>query len=179
MLKPIDIHNVDFKRSLKGYNPEEVDQFLATVVSKYESVYQENLKLREEIGQLRRELAEQENQGQDVLDLISLTKQTVQELKKMSQQEAANIVEAAKSEAGRIVSEAHLEGERMLSDVEIRLARTRQAETELREKVRLTMEIIWNLLTDSQPILSEKTKPYPKISAESAPEDDGGQLTSE
>ena len=27
MLKPIDIHNMEFKRVFKGYDPEEVDDF--------------------------------------------------------------------------------------------------------------------------------------------------------
>lgn len=47
MLKPIDIHNMEFKRVFKGYDPEEVDDFLADIVLKYEAVYQENRKLRQ------------------------------------------------------------------------------------------------------------------------------------
>ena len=27
MLRPIDIHNAEFKRSFRGYNESEVDQF--------------------------------------------------------------------------------------------------------------------------------------------------------
>ncbi len=53
MLKPIDIHNMDFTRSFKGYNPEEVDDFLATIVTKYETIYQENKQLREKLEKCR------------------------------------------------------------------------------------------------------------------------------
>ena len=38
MLKPIDIHNMEFKRVFKGYDPEEVDDFLAEIVVKYEDI---------------------------------------------------------------------------------------------------------------------------------------------
>lgn len=165
MLKPIDIHNMDFTRSFKGYNPEEVDDFLATIVTKYETIYQENKQLREKLEKMQAEVKEHSYQEQDVQDLISLTKQTVKELKKMAEAEAVNVVAVAKSDAERIISEAKREGERLLSDVEIRLARTRQAEVELRERVRLTMETIWNLLTEGGQILSEETKPYHKIAA--------------
>ena len=57
MLKPIDIHNMEFKRVFKGYDPEEVDDFLADIVLKYEAVYQENRKLRQELEDLRRRRA--------------------------------------------------------------------------------------------------------------------------
>lgn len=165
MLKPIDIHNIDFTRSFKGYNPEEVDDFLASIVGKYETIYQENKQLREQLEKAQAQLKEHSYQEQDVHDLISLTKQTVQELKKMAEVKAANVVAVAKSDAERITSEARREAERILSDVEIRLARTRQAEVELREKIRLTMESIWNVLTDGGVRLSDETKPYHQIAA--------------
>lgn len=179
MLKPIDIHNIDFTRSFKGYNPEEVDDFLATIVSKYETIYQENRQLREKLEKTQVELKEQSYQEQDVHDLISLTKQTVQELKKMAEAEAENVVAVAESDAERIISEARREAERLLSDVEIRLARTRQAEAELRERIRLTMETIWNLLTEGGQRLSDETKPYHQIAAALDGEEEAEELTSE
>ena len=39
MLRPIDIHNAEFKRSFKGYNEQEVDAFLEKVGEK---AYEEN-----------------------------------------------------------------------------------------------------------------------------------------
>ena len=42
MLRPIDIHNAEFKRSFRGYNEEEVDEFLSRIVSEYENVVQQN-----------------------------------------------------------------------------------------------------------------------------------------
>ena len=91
MLKPMDIHNTEFKRTFKGYDPEEVDNFLANIVLKYEAVYQENRKLHEEVKVLRERLEGHGNQEQDILDLISLTKQTVQEAKTVARQEADNV----------------------------------------------------------------------------------------
>ncbi len=179
MLKPMDIHNIDFTRSFKGYNPEEVDDFLATIVIKYETIYQENRQLREKLEKMQVEMKEHSHQEQDVQDLISLTKQTVKELKRMAEAEATNVVAVAKSDAERIVSEAKREAERLLSDVEIRLARTRQAEVELRERIRLTMETVWNLLTEGGQSLSDETKPYYKIAAALDAKEKSEELTSE
>jgi cell division initiation protein len=162
MLKPMDIHNMEFKRTFKGYDPDEVDDFLANIVVKYETVYQENRKLHEELKTLREQLAGQGNQEQDILDLISLTKQTVQEAKTVARQEADNVVNVAQSEAERIMVEAKLKAQQLLADAEERLERTQRAERQLREKVRLTMETIWNVLIDEVD-RPEATKQYREI----------------
>ena len=162
MLKPMDIHNMEFRRTFKGYDPEEVDNFLANIVVKYETVYQENRKLHEEIKTLREQLEGHGNQEQDILDLISLTKQTVQEAKTVARQEADNVVNVAQSEAERIMVEARLKAQHILADAEERLQKTERAERQLREKVRLTMETIWNLLIDDVD-KPEATRPYREI----------------
>lgn len=144
----MDIHNVEFKRTFKGYSPEEVDDYLATLVIKYETLYQENRKLRDELKTLQKELEGQGHQEQDVLDLISLTKQTVQELKNMADQKATSIVKTAQADKERIISEARLEAQRLVADAEQRLSKAQKAERQLRENIRLTMESIWTSLTE-------------------------------
>jgi len=165
MLKPMDIHNAEFKRTFKGYDPEEVDDFLANIVSKYETVYQENRKLHEEVKTLREKLEGQGNQEQDILDLISLTKQTVQEAKTVARQEADNVVNVAQSEAERIMVEARLKAQQLLAEAEERLQKTERAERQLQEKIRLTMETIWNVLVDED-ARPGATKPYREIAKE-------------
>ncbi len=163
MLKPMDIHNMEFKRTFKGYDPEEVDNFLATIVAKYETVYQENRKLHEELKALRHELEGKGNQEQDILDLISLTKQTVQEAKTVARQEADNVISVAQSEAERIIVEARLKSQHLLADAQERLEKTERAERQMRERVRFTMETIWSLLTDGEG--PEATRPYREVGA--------------
>lgn len=180
MLKPMDIHNTEFKRTFKGYCPDEVNDFLATIVSKYETVYQENRRLQDELKSLRQELEGKAHQEQDVLDLISLTKQTVQELKSMAKQEATNVVSVAQSDAERIVGEARLKAQHLLSDAEQRLIQTQRLERQLRERVRLTMETIWSTLNEDQEVSLEATRPYREV-APALAENEGEkpELTSE
>ena len=42
MLTPLDIENKRFTRTLKGYNVEEVDDFLDQLTLEYEKLYKEN-----------------------------------------------------------------------------------------------------------------------------------------
>ena len=48
-LTPMDINNKEFKRGLRGYNAEEVDEFLDEVVENYEEMYKENSNLKEKV----------------------------------------------------------------------------------------------------------------------------------
>ena len=42
----MDIHNKEFKRSFRGYNEDEIDEFLDQVVNDYERLYRENDQLK-------------------------------------------------------------------------------------------------------------------------------------
>ena len=61
----MDIHNKEFKRSFRGYNEDEIDEFLDQVVNDYEKLYRENDKLKEEVKRNKKDI---EQYG-----LISLT----------------------------------------------------------------------------------------------------------
>ena len=56
MLTPIDIQRQDFEVKLRGYNADEVDDFLDLVGKDYEKLYRENSELKEQIKQLDRSL---------------------------------------------------------------------------------------------------------------------------
>src|SRR5690625_468231 len=49
-----DIVNKEFKKSMRGYNEEEVDQFLDTIIEDYETFMREIDKLSNEIERLKR-----------------------------------------------------------------------------------------------------------------------------
>ncbi len=45
----MDIHNKEFKRSFRGYNEDEIDEFLDQVVNDYERLYRENDQLKKDL----------------------------------------------------------------------------------------------------------------------------------
>ena len=55
-LTPMDINNKEFKRGLRGYNAEEVDEFLDEVVENYEEMYKENSNLKEKLANLNEKI---------------------------------------------------------------------------------------------------------------------------
>ncbi|AMX83759.1 cell division protein DivIVA [Geobacillus subterraneus] len=57
-LTPKDILEKEFKVSMRGYNQDEVDQFLDIVIKDYEAFQQEIDELRQENARLRRQVEE-------------------------------------------------------------------------------------------------------------------------
>ena len=58
MLTPLDIHNKEFKRSFRGYNEDEIDDFLDQVVNDYEKLFRENDNLKEELSRMKKDNAQ-------------------------------------------------------------------------------------------------------------------------
>ena len=52
MLTPLDIENIRFQKAVRGYNVDEVDDFLDEVMEDYESNYKEVAMLRTKVEEL-------------------------------------------------------------------------------------------------------------------------------
>ena len=52
-LTPLDIHNKEFRRSIRGYNEEDVDVFLDQVAAEFERIFKENGELKEQVDGMR------------------------------------------------------------------------------------------------------------------------------
>ena len=93
MLKPVDIQNKDFEKKLKGYDCDEVDEFLDLIIHDYELLYRENKYLKEKTASL---------------------KESVDRYKLMeAQKNADEIINAAKLEAKNITKKAELESQKL------------------------------------------------------------------
>ena len=68
MLTPMDIHNKDFKRSFRGYNEDEIDDFLDKVVNDYEKLFRENDRLKEELARAKKDNEQYQQLEQNLKD---------------------------------------------------------------------------------------------------------------
>ena len=96
MITPLDIENKKFsKKTLNGYDPEEVDDFLDDLMKDYEDLYKKVNESQSTIDDLREKL-EHYNQIESTLQSTLLMAQTA----------ADDVRNAAKKEAEQIVKEA-------------------------------------------------------------------------
>ena len=52
MLRPIDIQNKEFEKKIKGYDCNEVDDFLDAIIQDYELLCKENQALKDKMALL-------------------------------------------------------------------------------------------------------------------------------
>lgn len=108
-LTPLDVRNKrgDFKKILRGYDPQEVDVFLELVAERLEMLVRENLQLKERAETLNQQVSSQSGREKAVQEALV----TAQELR-------SDIRTQAQKEADLIVSEARAEARQKLADAE-------------------------------------------------------------
>ncbi|SHN70397.1 DivIVA domain-containing protein [Desulfovibrio litoralis] len=103
----IDILNHEFTRSLRGYNPEEVDNFLHDVADTLGRLADEKVVLSARVVQIEAKLAEFEQQEAALRNTLIATQRMTEDLKTSAQREAQLIIDAARARADNLLQQAH------------------------------------------------------------------------
>ena len=106
-LTAMDVEKQEFKRKVRGFDPEEVRYYLKSVADEIERLNLENGQLREDAGRLKKERDEIQNR-EVVLQKTLVTAQ------KMSD----DLKERAQGQAELLVRDARMKAERLLQDAQ-------------------------------------------------------------
>ena len=117
-LTPMDIHNVDFAKSFRGYSVEEVDEFLERVAKDYESLSKENMELKDQIEQLKEKNQSYQKLEETMHNAIMVAQEAAEEVKSNANREAELIRKEAEKEAQRIVEDARYRASRIVTEHE-------------------------------------------------------------
>ncbi len=118
MLTPLDIHNKEFKRSFRGYNEEEVDEFLDRVIKDYEQLYRENIDLKENLDRLNSKLEHYQHMENTLHNTLVIAQETAEEVKLNAKKETELILKESEIRAQKMVEEAMGKVRRMTSEYE-------------------------------------------------------------
>lgn len=105
MLTPLDIENVRFQKALKGYNVDEVDDFLDQLSADYEKIYKENIEYKEKIEESKRELEHYKTVEQTLQNTLILAQSAADDVKKVAEQKAEQIIRDAEGAAKDAVND--------------------------------------------------------------------------
>lgn len=106
-LTPMDINNKEFKKTLRGYNSEEVDEFLEEVVENYEEMYKENANLKEKITNLKEKVEYYSKIETTIQNTLLLAQNAAEQAKSSAKKEAELMVKNANKTAQKILDKAH------------------------------------------------------------------------
>lgn len=116
---------MEFRTVFRGYDPEQVDEFIGKFFAEYESLYRENEEqkklietLQERIEQKEKKISELEGREDSIQGMVSMARRTVDELLTSARSESEGILAAAHREADRIIAEARREAEHIRRESE-------------------------------------------------------------
>lgn len=111
MLRPIDIQNKEFEKKIKGYNCDEVDDFLDIVIQDYELLCKENQTLKDKIGLLTETVERYKQMENTMQKSIDMARQAAEDARKNAETEANAIISKAKLDASylaRQIDDEHI-----------------------------------------------------------------------
>ena len=173
MLTPLDIQNQEFRRVLRGYSEDEVDDFLDRVVADFETLLKQNQQLRDEVEELRSRVEQYRQLENTLHSALIVAQETAEEVKQSARKEAQLIVREAEEDALRIAKAA----EARVREAEERLAQMQREAQAFRAQLRSLLESHLELLRNDAAFTlpSASVRREPSRPAVAAGEEDSGK----
>lgn len=137
MLTPVDIENKEFRKGIRGYREDEVDEFLDLVKEDFENVYRENLELKDKIRMYQEQVSKFEN-IEETLKATLITAQTA----------AEDTCSAANKKAKIIVEEAELRSRQIIGQANNRVIEIRKEYDSIVKEFKIFRNKFKSLLED-------------------------------
>lgn len=117
-LTPLDIHNKVFTRSFRGYDEDEVNEFLDQVIKDYEMAIRKTKDLEAKVNQLEEKIGHFTNIEATLNKSILVAQETAEEVTSNARKESKLIIKEAEKNADRIINEALNKSRRVYMDIE-------------------------------------------------------------
>ncbi len=105
-LTPLDIHNKVFSRGFRGYDEDEVNEFLEQVMRDYEAVIEENKKLKLQLEDREQQVTHFNTIENTLQQSIVIAQEAADDVRRNAQQESKIIIKEAEKNADRIINDA-------------------------------------------------------------------------
>ena len=112
-IKPVDVRRKEFKNSLRGYDANQVDDFLDEVADEFERSFSENQRMKDEISSLKGRLEQFEELEGAIQEALVHAQQVARDLRRNANKEAELVVREAKEQAHRILADSSARVERV------------------------------------------------------------------
>ena len=132
-IRPIDVRRKEFKNGFRGYDANQVDDFLDAVADEFERNYTENQRMREEVSSLRDRLQQFEDLEGSIRAALVHAEQASNDLRRAATSQAEDVRQSAQREADFTIREAQTRSHQMLADSSSRIERVQDSYEALQE----------------------------------------------
>lgn len=145
MITPLDIENKEFSKSMRGFNTDEVDDFLDEIIVDLQKLLDENARLKDEVESLNQELTKYKKSESSVMNTLESAKKLMNDISESAERRAEIIIKNARLDAEVIQRDAKDSVSKLTEEGE----RLRQKVSRYREKYRQLLEDELNQLDGS------------------------------
>src|SRR5690554_2222084 len=117
-LTPLDIHNKEFSRRMRGYDEDQVNEFLDQIIKDYEGLIRENKELQTSLTSIEGRLGHFTNIEETLSKSIIVAQNAADELKSNAKKESQLIIREAEKNADRIINESLAKSRRIAIEME-------------------------------------------------------------
>ncbi|SDW03045.1 cell division initiation protein [Marinococcus luteus] len=154
-LTPLDIHNKEFTRGFRGYDEDEVNDFLKQLIKDFEEVIRE----RDELYDRTKELEDRINHFSSIEETLNksiyVAQESAEEVRKNAQKEGQLTVKEAEKNADRIINEALNKSRRIELEIEELKKQASVYQTKFKMLLEAQMEMLhsdeWQNLAEEEP----------------------------
>jgi cell division initiation protein len=147
-LSPLDIKKQEFKRLMRGYDPEEVHTFLEMVAEEFEILQREKHRLEDETLKLRTQLHDYQEVERTLKQTLMNAQESVQLSRDNSKREADLLLREAELQAEKILEEARHKLAQLKNDLLVVRAQKDSFARRLRHLLESQLELIGVLELD-------------------------------
>jgi cell division initiation protein len=166
-LTPLEIQQMVFRVKMRGYDREEVNNFLEEVARTVEALNRDNAGLREKIAGLEQQVSELKRTEVTLSNTLVSAQSLAEDVKRSAQRDADLIVKEADLKAGEMLRQARVE----LANTQRDLSQMHKQRLLLVERMRATLHTFERMLDveASEAYQDRGAVPEEKLEGESSP----------
>ncbi|WP_220729834.1 DivIVA domain-containing protein [Apilactobacillus zhangqiuensis] len=147
VLSPQDIHNKEFSVKMRGYNIDEVNEFLDRIIKDYQLTLSENVDMKNRLKQAEDELKYFNGMKDSLNQSIIIAQNAADKVKVEAQNEANSVTEQSRKQADEILNDASVKAKDIVENISnqskallIANDDLRKTTESFREKIRTLLE---------------------------------------
>lgn len=103
----MEITNKEFRKSMRGYNADEVDEFLDKVAEDYEILYKENSTQKEKLSNIEEKINHYNKMESTIQNTLLLAQNAAEQARENAKKESELVIRSANDTAQKIIDKAH------------------------------------------------------------------------
>lgn len=133
MLTPQDIHAKSFSNSFKGYDKDEVDQFLDRIIEDYDKLTRENRELLARIESLGTQIETYRGMEDTLMHTMVTAHKAAEDISKAAKQDSEEILDAANKEADELLLKTQVQAEEVLNKQQAQMRENEEKLAEMKD----------------------------------------------